>query len=127
MQPRTYHRLSIAEKQAHQRQSMREPAVMCPSCETQTTAADLLEHVASRCPGPRQPGSSSKWVSWREALAMGILPGTMSKWVKRGLVRARGELQDRQYLLRDIAVRVAAQRSQQRREFPNGNRTRIGA
>lgn len=122
----SYQRLSLAGKQALQRERMREPAVTCPVCETQTTAADLLDHIATRCPGPREPNPASKWVTWRQALAIGVLPGTMSKWVKRGLVHVRGELQDRRYLLRDIAVRVAAQRCQQRRQFPNGNRPEGG-
>lgn len=122
-QPR-YHRMSIAAKQALQRERMREPAVVCPACETQTTASDLLEHVATRCTGPRDPSATAQWITWRQALDLGVLPGTMSKWVKRGRVRTSGELQDRRYLLRDVAVRMATRRSQQRREFPNGNRLR---
>jgi DNA modification methylase len=59
MQPSRYHRLSLAEKQTLHRECMREPAVVCPICETQTTAADLLEHIETRCPGPRDPNPLS--------------------------------------------------------------------
>jgi hypothetical protein len=114
--------MSLADKQARHRNRMREPAVSCPECGTQTTAADLIAHVAARCPGPRDPHPGSKWVSWRDALALGVLRGTLSKWVARGAVRVRGETQQREYLMRDIAVRVAAARAQQRRKFPGGNR-----
>lgn len=121
-----YQRLSVGQKQALHRERMREPAVTCPVCETQTTAAELLEHLDTRCRGPRDPNPHSAWVGWRVATAM-VLPGTLSRWVKRRLVRTRGELQDREYLLRDIAVRVAALRAQQRRQFPIGNRQTFDA
>lgn len=116
-----YGRLSIAAKQRLLVERAREPAVACPVCETQTTATDLLAHL-ERCPGPREVHPNSRWVGWRAALAIGVLPGTLSKWVTRGLVRTRGELQDREYLARDIAIRVAARRARQRRQFPDGNR-----
>jgi len=124
MRPSSYHRMSAAAKEARNRDRMREPAIACPVCETQTTAADLLEHVATRCPGQREPGAGSKWISWREALALGVPRSTMNKWVKRGLVRVRGELQARQYLLRDVAMRLAV--CWQRREFTKVNRPAIG-
>ncbi len=118
-----YSRMNIAQKQAHQREVMREPSVVCPVCETQTTAVYLIKHV-TRCTGPREPNRHSKWVSWRDAMRMGVPRETMSRWVKRGLVRVRGELQDREYLLRDIALRVAARRQQRRQshkwECPGG-------
>lgn len=117
-----YQRMSIGEKQARHRERMREPAVACPVCETQTTAAELLEHVAHRCSGPREPNPHAAWITWAQALALGVLPGTISRWVKRGTVRVRGEPQDRRYLLRDLALRLAAVRTQQRRQFPIGNR-----
>lgn len=120
--PGAYNRLSIAGKQAKQRERMREPSVTCPGCGTQTTAADLFTHVAQRCEGPRAPHPGSQWVSWKQALALNVLPGTMSKWVKRGMVRVRGELHTREYLLRDIALMVAAL-AVHRRQFPGGNRS----
>lgn len=112
-----YHKMSLAEKQAYSRGRIREPSVVCPDCETQLLPADLLAHM-ERCEGPREPHPSSSWVTWREALALGILKGTLSRWVARGLVRHRGELQDRRYLLRDL-VRMMASR---RRKIPDGNR-----
>lgn len=111
-----YHRMSLPEKQAYARARMREPAVVCPDCETQLLPADMLGHLA-RCEGPREPHPNSAWVSWREALALGILRGTLSRWVSRGLVRHKGELQARRYLLRDLARMLAL-----RRKFREGNR-----
>ena len=108
--------MSIAQKQAHQRASIREASVICPVCETQTTATDLLEHMDKRCPGPRSPHPASKWISWRQARSLGVLPGTLSRWVNRGLVRVAGDQpQCRLYLAKDIVVRLAALRAQQRR------------
>jgi hypothetical protein len=106
----SYHRMSVAEKQAYARANVREQAVACPKCDTQTTAADLLEHVEKRCQGPREPGPGSKWVTWREALALGVTGWTLSRWVSAGDVRFRGELNERQYLLRDIAMRLMHRR-----------------
>lgn len=60
--PVNYHRMSLAQKQAHTRECMREAAVVCPVCETQTTAVDLLEHIETRCPGPREPNPCS-WMN----------------------------------------------------------------
>jgi hypothetical protein len=117
--PTNYHRLSIGQKQALHLDRMREPAVTCPVCETQTTATDLLEHIETRCPGPREPTHKASWITWRQALDLGVPRETLSRWAKHGLVRVRGELQDRRYLLRDIAVRVAARRAQQRRQSHN--------
>jgi hypothetical protein len=121
-----YQRLSIGQKQALHRERMREPAVPCPVCETQTTAADLLEHVEIRCPGPREPNPNASWINWRQALDLGVPRETLSRWARQGVVRMRGELQDRRYLLRDIAVRVAARRAQQRRQSHKWDRPARG-
>lgn len=107
--------MSIAEKQASHRESMREAPVVCPSCDTQTSSTDLLAHVAQRCTGPREPGPRSVWVSWRDAVAAGVPGHTLSRWTQRGLVRVRGDRQDRRYLLRDLALRVAQQIADRRR------------
>lgn len=115
-----YRRLSIGQKQARHRERMREPAVVCPVCETQTTAAELLTHLDGRCSGPREPNPHASWVSWRQALAMGVPRATMNKWVRSGAVRVRGELQAREYLLRDLVMRLAMCR--QRRQFTKVNR-----
>jgi len=60
-------------------------------------------------------------VTWREALALVGVRGTLSGWTRRGLVRTKGEVQDRRYLLRDIAAMMAA-RAYRRREFNILNR-----
>lgn len=110
-----YHRMTLAQKQAHQRERAREPAVACPVCETQTTAADLIAHVETRCPGPRDPNPAARWVTWREALGMGVPRATLSFWANSKQVRFVGELQDRRYLLRDLAMKVAQRRGFRRR------------
>lgn len=109
-----YHLMSAAEKRAASL-SVREPAVTCPDCDTQVMPADLLAHLEHRCPGPREPGPSSKWVTWREALALGVPKMTLSDWVRRGRVRMRGERGDRRYLLRDLSLRIVHWRSGRRR------------
>lgn len=110
-----YHRLPVAEKRAQSIAGMREPAIACPKCDTMTTAADLLKHVSERCSGPRPPGPGSVWVSWRDALDAGVVPKTLSIWARRGEVRTRGSRGDRQYLLRDLALRLAWNRPVRRR------------
>lgn len=63
-----YQRMSIVEKQATTRESWREGAVACPACETACQPAEL---------------------TWREAHALGVSRATLSRFVARGLVRAR--------------------------------------
>lgn len=110
-----YHRLPIAEKRAEDLARVREPAVTCPSCDTQVMPADLLAHLDLRCPGPRDPGPGAKWLTWREALAFGVPKRTFKRWVKRGCVRFKGNRGDRLYLARDLVVRIAQQRASRRR------------
>jgi hypothetical protein len=105
-----YHLMTVQAKQAHIARSQSEPAVACPQCDTKTSAVDLLEHVSSRCSGPRDPHPHSKWVSWREAMDMRVPPMWLSRWTQRGEVRTTGERGERRYLLRDIAVRFASRR-----------------
>lgn len=107
-----YHRMSRAEKVTRHREQMREPAIPCPFCETQTTVVDLPRHVKDGCPGQRAPHPLSEWVTWSEALALGVPRQTMSRWVRQGLVRARGERDRREYLRRDVTkLAVARMRS----------------
>lgn len=106
-----YARLSVAGKQAHQLEQMREPSVTCPRCETQTSPADLLAHLSTRCTGPREPHRGSRWISWGEATRMGVPDATMSRWTNRGLVRSRGAPNGRRYLLRDLVHRLADRRA----------------
>lgn len=47
------------------------------------------------------------WVTRPAALAMGLPRVKISRWVMRGTVRAKGERQDRRYLLRDLAAAMA--------------------
>lgn len=117
-----YHSLPIAQKRAEAIARVREPAVTCPSCDTQVMPVDLLAHIEQRCPGPRAPGPSAKWVGWREAVAIirrsiaGMSePAAMmrlSRWshpdrnqVVR--VRARGTRGDRTYLHSDLVKHLA--------------------
>lgn len=110
-----YHRLPVAAKRAAALASVREPPIACPSCDVQVTPADLLAHMAQRCPGPREPGPGARWIPWREAVAAGVAPQTLSFWARRRQVRYRGERGDRQYLLRDLALRIAQRRLDRRR------------
>jgi hypothetical protein len=121
--PANYHRMTVAEKQAYQRGRIREPAVVCPTCETQLAPADLPAHVAQRCPGRREPHPAAAWVTWREALQLVGVRGTLAGWVRRGLVRTKGEVQDRRYLLRDL-TKLLAERAQ-RRKFTIVNRHQL--
>jgi hypothetical protein len=109
-----YGRLSIAQKQRRALDEMREPSVACPRCETQTSATELVEHL-KRCTGPREPHPRSRWVTWGEALELGVPRVTMNRWIGRGLIRTRTvPVPQRQYLLRDL-VRRMAERSARRR------------
>jgi hypothetical protein len=49
-------------------------------------------------------------VTWKEALALGMTGWTLSRWVRAGDVRYRGNLSEREYLLRDIVMRLAHRR-----------------
>lgn len=99
--------MTVAEKQRQSLDEMREPAVACPRCETQTTAADLLRHIEERCQGPREPHPQSKWITWLEARTLGASDRSLRRWVDRKLVRVQGEPWRRRYLLRDVAKRLA--------------------
>lgn len=113
--PAEYHRLPIAQKRALAAATQREPAVACPSCDTQVMPADLLAHIEQRCEGPREPGPGAKWVTYREAIALGVPEATFVRWVQRGFVRYTGEVQDRRYLLRDLAIKISQRLGYRRR------------
>ena len=124
-----YHQLSNAEKQAHARTAMREPAVVCSKCEVQTTVADLLRH-ADGCPGPREPHPLSRWVTWREVLRMGVSGATLSDWVRTRRLRVRtmqspterrgpGRPPKRVYLARDVVKLI-----ERKRRIDSANRTK---
>lgn len=103
----SYHGLSIADKQRQQRLAQREPSVRCPWCDVALMPADLLVHLAERCTGPTEPHHTSAWLSWRDALALGVPKATLSRWAATGRVRTRGDKRAREYLLRDIAKNLA--------------------
>lgn len=107
MMAMSYQKLSIAQKRALNLTSVREPAVTCPNCDTQVMTVDLLAHLEQRCAGPRAPGPGSKWLTWREAIAMGVPAKTLSNWARNGHVRFVGERQDRKYLHRDLVLKLA--------------------
>lgn len=110
----SYHRLPIAQKRVEALARVREPAVTCPSCDTQVMPTDLLSHMEQRCSGPREPGPGAKWVSWQEARSI-VPERTLVRWIERGFVHVRGERGDRQYLHRDLATRVSQLRGFRRR------------
>jgi len=111
----SYQRLSIAEKRAVDLERVREPAVTCPRCDTHVLPADLLAHMERRCAGPREPGPGARWIPHRDVLAMGVPRATLSFWANRGFVRFTGDRQDRKYLYRDLALKVAQRRGFRRR------------
>lgn len=109
-----YHLMSAAEKRAGSLANVRERSVACQSCDTQVMPEDLPSHV-QRCQGPGEPGPRDKWVSARDSIVRNVPKGTRSYWVKRGFVRVRGEPMDREYLLRDLAKRIAIRQGFRRR------------
>lgn len=112
----TYQKLSITQKRALDLARVREASVPCPGeCGMQLMPADLLSHLEQRCTGRAEPAPSSKWIPHREVMAMGVPRVTLSRWVERGFVRVTGERQDRKYLYRDLAVKVAQRRGFRRR------------
>ena len=116
--PNAYHLLSIAGKQAAAREQLAEPPIACPGdCGTRLMPGDLLRHLAERCPGASEPGPAAKWIAWRDALAIAddVPRRTLAFWASNGDVRTRGDRGDRQYLLRDLALRVALRRLARRR------------
>lgn len=117
----TYAKLSLQQKQALVRGGEREPPVRCPGCGTQLVASDLIPHVEHRCPGSQEPepGPNSRWIAWRDAMRMGVSNGLMSYWARTGAVRFKGPIQGRQYLLRDVAMRVARLRLRRKRNTFN--------
>lgn len=106
---RTYQRMSLAQKQALHRDRMREPAVQCPRCEVSTTVDDLLRH-ADACPGRRAAHPLAKWITWSEAVALGLPKMTLSDWARSGRVQSRGQTGEREYLLRDVTKLIARRR-----------------
>lgn len=122
MKGRDYRRLSIAAKQRVALEASREPGVACPNCGTQTAVGELLTHALERCAGKRETHPLSRWITGRQAVELGVPHSTLSRWVQRGVIRARGAPMDRQYLLRDLVVRVVDRRASM--EQPRSSRLR---
>jgi hypothetical protein len=116
-----YHRMNLQQKQAAAREQLAEPPVACPGdCGVRLMPADLLGHLAERCPGATEPGPAAKWLplSEAQAVASDVPRSTLTFWARSGDVRTRGggrRKRDRQYLLRDLALRVAIRRIAHRR------------
>ena len=112
-----YRRLPIADKRKLDLARARDAAVRCQQCEMSVMPVDLGAHLEQRCAGRPEPGPGAKWVTWREALAMGgVTPMRLSRWARSGQVRFVGERQDRKYLLRDLALRIAQAMGFRRRQ-----------
>lgn len=105
-----YQRLSVSQKQARHRAAMREPDIECPLCGVRTSVADLLRHVDATCPRRRIPHPLARWVTWTEALELGVPKATMLDWVRRGVVQMTGAPKARRYLLRDLVRLLAIRR-----------------
>lgn len=105
-----YHRLGIKEKRTRAREAMREPPVRCPECEMAVQPDELLWHQRERCQGAGEPHPQARWVSWSEALALGVPKPTLVRWVRARRVRVRGPRKRRKYLLRDLVRMVAIRR-----------------
>ena len=101
--PSPYQRLTVAAKQARQRERMREPAITCPLCETQMGVADIFRHD---CNGSRPIHPLEEWLSWSELLAFGVPKATASRWVSEGRIQYQGPLSRRRYRRRNIAIMV---------------------
>lgn len=110
-----YRKLSIADKNKLALSRARDAAVRCRNCDMQVMPADLLSHLEQRCEGRPEPGPGAKWVSARDAIVRRVPKATLSYWVKQGFVRARGPRMDREYLLGDLAQRIAQRIGFQRR------------
>lgn len=116
--PGRYHRLSIAAKQQVALEAMREPPVTCPRCGAHTGVTDLLGHL-ERCQGQSEPHPRSRWITSAQVQEMGVPSQTLSFWAGRGVVRFRGERLDRQYLMRDVVLRLADRRASMQPRDPS--------
>ena len=102
-----YHRMSAPDKRRLARARMREDPLRCPRCGLGVQPDDLLKHVEERCEGRGGVPQQARWVTWSEALAMGVPRKTMHRWVRAGRVRSYGQPRKRKYLMRDISIQIA--------------------
>jgi len=105
--PVTYHKMGIVQKRSEVLARVREPAIACPTCDTQVMPVDMPSHLRERCPGPREPGPGAKWIPQQEVLALGVPRSTLAGWIRRRQVRVAGARPNRRYLMRDIAWKIA--------------------
>lgn len=110
-----YNKAPLSKKEAIVRDRAREPAIACPYCETKTTVGDLLGHIDDRCIGRRPEHRLSKWIPRKDALALGVPPRTLRRWVTAGWVRTRGKFKLRRYNKRDLVGELAIRRRRRSR------------
>lgn len=102
-----YHKMSVAEKELHNRQH--DIPARCPVCYVAIMPMDEESHV-DRCVGQPPPGPRSRWVSFSQALKMGITGAQLSRRASDDRIRTKGEHGHRRYLLRDITRFLAARK-----------------
>lgn len=101
-----YNSLSFQEKRQHALDVVREPPVRCPACDTALQPGDLLKH-AKRCPGPPQPHRLSRWLTHKEAVALGVPGRTLRRWAAAGTVQVQDPGNGQRYLERDVSLAIA--------------------
>ncbi len=106
--PKHYHRLSAAEKERHNR--LQEPPTRCHCCEMAVSPDDLLKHVDEWCKGRPDPHPYSRWISWGEAIALGLSKKRLELGIGSGEIRHRVKRGRKAYLKRDIVLFVAARK-----------------
>lgn len=105
--PAAYHKLPAADKRKVARDRIREPPVRCPGCGMGIQPDDLPRHVEERCEGRGEVPQQARWVTWAEALEMGVPRKTLHRWIRAGRVRSYGQPRKRKYLMRDISIQIA--------------------
>jgi hypothetical protein len=94
-----YHRMSVAEKERHNRQH--DTPARCPECYQAIMPTDEEAHV-DRCQGRPAPGPRSRWLTHREVLALGVSKAVLARGVRAGKLRTKDHGGRNRYLMRDI-------------------------
>lgn len=102
-------RRSMREKREHQIAKRHARPYTCPLCETQVMPEQHQAH-RERCTGLREPEPLDKWATEAELPRLGVQVEDARRAVSLGVLRVRGEGSAREYLLRDVARYVDAQR-----------------
>jgi hypothetical protein len=79
----------------------------CPHCGVFVMVNGLLRHIEETCQSETEIHPLSKWVSWSDVMGLEVSGSTLRRWVEYGNVRTRGERGAREYLLRDVTLRIA--------------------